>query len=156
MSSKLRPTPPGVVYGRASVKFARLRTVEFPSMRCIRRQKKRARGGRSFFSRILSHPRNPTVIPNFLLPSSVWRHEIYFLPPSCRARAQVLEFCLLGRRMSPPSVALEHGQKRRRCSTSPGSACSSSAIHISGTRYETWHEICQPGLHCTDYSAQYC
>jgi hypothetical protein len=69
MSSKLRPTPPGVVYGRASVKFARLRTVEFPSMRCIRRQKKRARGGRSFFSRILSHPRNPTVIPNFLLPS---------------------------------------------------------------------------------------
>jgi hypothetical protein len=69
------------------------------------------------------------------LPSSV--HQIYFVPPSCRPRTdQVLEVYLLGRRTVPPSAALERGQKRRRRSTSPGSACSSSVKPISSTRYE--------------------
>jgi hypothetical protein len=135
----VRPTPAASVYGRVSIKFTRPRTVHVSSRYRKQRRKKRGRGWRSLFSRILSHPRNPTVTlirTRFaFLPSSV--HQIYFLPPSCRPRTdQVLEVCLLGRRTAPPSAALERGQKRRRRSTSPGSACSSSAKPISSTRYE--------------------
>jgi hypothetical protein len=92
------------VYGRVSIKFTRPRTVHVSSRYRKQRRKKRGRGWRSLFSRILSHPRNPTITlirTRFaFLPSSV--HQIYFLPPSCRPRTdQVLEVCLLGQRTAP-------------------------------------------------------